>query len=410
MRKIFSHIRGLHWLTAVVGLALAAQLLFSACQRVPLLHLCDHDDIVIDIPMVQLDLDVFWNYDIDYDWEANWTYGWDDYDLDLYGEIGYTEPTVFDLRRYYLGKQPSVPHTRVDAHEIAGRSFKSSFSFGYYDLLVWNKIFTSDGVQSLVFDEESSLDSVMAFTNMGMTPTRYKSHRVGETRAVYHQPGSAEQLFTRAFYQPEELFSAGRPDLYISDNVADYDYYDEETHTYYKYADMTLHPVTYIYLTQVRIHNNRGRVTGVDGEANISGMARGVTLNSGLASRDAITVHYNTRFKFDKVISQTGEHVDVAGGRCLTFGIPNQNSSRVTRASDVKDGVKHYMDINLIFNNGLDSTFVFDVTDSVRKYYKGGVITIDINLDTIPIPSRKGGSGFDAVVKDFDEETYEFDM
>ena len=62
------------------------------------------------------------------------------------------------------------------------------------------------------------------------------------------------------------------------------------------------------------------------------------------------------------------------------------------------------------FNNGKDSTFVFDVTDQVRKLFRGGVITIDLDMDTVPVPSRPGGSGFDAVVKDFEEKQWEFDM
>ena len=63
------------------------------------------------------------------------------------------------------------------------------------------------------------------------------------------------------------------------------------------------------------------------------------------------------------------------------------------------------------FNNGMDSTFVFDVTDQVRKLYKGGVITVELDMDTVPIPQRSGGSGFNAVVKDTEDGgTYEFDM
>jgi hypothetical protein len=54
---------------------------------------------------------------------------------------------------------------------------------------------------------------------------------------------------------------------------------------------------------------------------------------------------------------------------------------------------------------------VFDVTDQVRRRYRGGVITVELNLDTVPIPSRSGGSGFDAVVKDFEDGgTHEFEM
>ena len=42
----------------------------------------------------------------------------------------------------------------------------------------------------------------------------------------------------------------------------------------------------------------------------------------------------------------------------------------------------------------MDSTLVFDVTDQVRKRYRGGVITVELNMDTVPIPTRSGGSGF----------------
>jgi hypothetical protein len=31
-------------------------------------------------------------------------------------------------------------------------------------------------------------------------------------------------------------------------------------------------------------------------------------------------------------------------------------------------------------------------------------------MDTVRVPTRKGGSAFDAVVKDFEEETHEFEM
>jgi len=367
-------------------------LTFISCERVPPLHLHRGNHIEIPVPVVDLDLNVYWTYEVDYDWAAEWTYGWDEKDTELFGYIGYTQPNEFELRRYFLYQNPEAKHTTVEPFYVYGTYFKTEYNFGYYDMLVWNNIKGEGGVQSLIIDEETTLDSVMAFTNMGMTPS------------PYHAPA-----YTRAFNQPEELFAGYGKSFYISDNWEDYDYYDEATNTYYKHLDMELHPVTYIYLTQVRLHHNRGRVDGCDGEANLSGMARGVTLNTGVSSKDPITVHYNTNFKRNCPIRETGELVDIAGGRCLTFGITNQNSSRATRA-DIHDNIRHYMDVNLIFNNGLDSTFVFDVTDQVRKRFKGGVITIDLDVDTIKIPSRSGGSGFDAVVKDFDEEQYEFDM
>lgn len=68
------------------------------------------------------------------------------------------------------------------------------------------------------------------------------------------------------------------------------------------------------------------------------------------------------------------------------------------------------MDVNFHFSNGNDSTLVFDVTDQVRKRYKGGVITIDLDVDTVRIPSRTGGSGFDAIVDEFEEELHEIEV
>ena len=170
---------------------------------------------------------------------------------------------------------------------------------------------------------------------------------------------------------------------------------------------MLLRPVTYIYLTQVIIHHNNGRITGVDGNANLSGMARSVNVNTGVTDNDPITVHYYVRFK--KNCDMKGENVDIAGGRVMTFGMCNLNPIRAT--GTVNDGIHHYMDVNMQFNNGMDSTFVFDVTSQVHKRYKGGVLTVELDADTIKIPTRKGGSGFDAVVKDFEDGgTHEFDM
>lgn len=378
-------------LVAVMVSCLTLSTLIS-CERVPPLHLHRGLHLLIPLPIVKLTLDIFWDYYDDYDWKAEWTYGWDEKDREIFGEIDYTEPNVFDLRRYFIGSEPNVKHTAKDEFRVNGREFITEYKFGYHDLLVWNKIITPDGVQSLNFDEQTTLDSVFVYTNQGLTT------------APYHTP-----TYTRAFYQPEELFAAYEQNLFISSHPEDYDEYDAETNTYIKYLHMTLTPVTYIYLTQVRLHHNRGRIDGVDGNAHLSGMARGATLNNGRANRDAVAVHYNVRFKNDRIISQTGEHVDVAGGRCLTFGITGQNNARIKTARDVKDNYRHYMDVRFIFNNGMDSTMVFDVTDQVRRRYKGGVLTIDLDVDTVNIPSRRGGSGFDAIVKDYEEVTQEFE-
>ena len=363
------------------------------CERDPELHLHRDNHIEFKFPDVHIDLDVMWSYDLGYDWRAEWTYGWDDDDIAAMGELGYTDPTSFDLRRYYLGAIPDQPHHTVERFVVNGKAFRTRYLYGYYDLLAWSRNYLPDMVQSLVFDETTSLDRVVASTNSSLMSSRYQA-----------------PVHSYSYNQPEALFAGYEQNLHITDDLADYDHYDPASHTYYKQMHMQLLPVTYIYLTQVRLHHNNGRVVATSGDANLSGMSRSVTLNDGVAGKDAVSVYYNVRFKQGCVMQQTGERVDVAGGRCMTFGIPNQNSSRVAKASDVTDRVKHYMDVNLMFYNGMDTTMVFDVSEQVRRRYRGGVLTIDLDMDTIPVPQRPGGSGFEAVVKAFDEENFFIDI
>ena len=368
-------------------------MMLTGCERKPELHLDYSGNINVDLPIVELELDVLWNYDAEaetgYNWREEWYYGWDDEDKSLFGEIGYSKPTLFQIRRYYTGEEAYAAHTSVLSDVLNGYTYSAAFDWGYWDLLAWNEITTSDGIQSLRFDEQTSLDYVTAHTGQTMNSAAYQAPK-----------------YTRSFYQPEALFSAYTQAVEINKNLDGFTY-DESRGVWVKQLQMLLRPVTYIYLTQVIIHHNNGRITGVDGNANLSGMARSVNLNTGVTGSDAITVYYNVRFK--KNCDMKGESVDIAGGRLMTFGMCNVNGSRADETVD--DGKHHYMDVHMQFNNGMDSTFVFDVTKQVQKRYKGGVLTIELDADTIKIPTRKGGSGFDAVVKDFEDGgTHEFEM
>ena len=370
-------------------------LTFIGCKREPVLHLYDAIEVDFDLPIIDLSLEVYWDYemsyDVHYDWKAEWYYGWDEIDQEIFGELGYTEPSVFNLRRYYTGMVPYAPHTTVQSDVIYGSNCQGRYNWGYWDILLWNDVNTIDGVQSLNFDEATSLDYVTAFTNQTMQPSRYHAPR-----------------YTRSFFAPEPLFSSYTQGIEIDPSLKDFEY-DPVRNVYVRRLNMVLEPVTYIYLTQIILHHNNGRITAVDGSSNLSGMARSVVLNTGKAGSDAVSVNYNTRLKKD--CFKNLELVDIVGGRLMTFGICNENGNHISRAADVQDGVRHYMDCTMQFYNGMDSTFVFDVTDQVRKLYKGGVITVELDMDTVPIPLRPGGSGFDAVVKEMEDGgTWEFPM
>lgn len=382
----------------LIGLiGLVGLISLAGCRREPPLHLYDTENKVINLPMVELRLDLYWDYElnlgINYNWREEWYYGWDEEDKRLFGELEYETPNKFHLRRYFTGDKPFGSRIYKRDAYITGRTFRSSYDWGFWDILVWNDIETIDGVQSLHFLESDTLDKpITAYTNETMNQVRYHAPR-----------------FQHSFWEPEQLFSACEQGIEVNRELDGFEY-DAENNLWVRKLNMLLEPITYIYLPQIILRHNYGRIVQVPGASNLSGMARSTSLNTGIAGTDAIAVNFYMRLKNDKEWKY-GEKVDIIGGRLMTFGICGQNANRVSRAEDNIDKEHHYMDVLMQFNNGMDSIFVFDVTEQVRKRYKGGVITVVLDMDTIPSPKRKGGSGFDAVVKDFEDGgTWEFDM
>ncbi len=380
----------------IMMLLLLALLALSSCYREPPLHLYDIDSPAVALPIVELSLDTYWDYDgnlgINYDWRAEWYYGWDDEDRSIFGELEYEEPTKFFLRRYYTGEVKEG--TRIDKKNayVSGRTFRAPYDWGFWDILAWNDVKTIDGVQSLQIDEKSSYDEdIIASTGTTMYSSRYHAPR-----------------YQNSFYEPEQLFSACEKGVEINKNLDGFEF-DEDNNIWIRKLNMYLEPLTYIYLPQIILHNNNGRIDQVTSNGNISGMARFADINTGFAGEDAIAVNFKMRLKTNKDF-KAGEKVDIVGGRLMTFGICGQNANRITRADEENDTEHHYIDVQLQFNNGMDSIFVFDVTDQVRKRYKGGVITVELDMDTVPTPKRSGGSGFNAIVKGFEEELHEIEI
>lgn len=379
-----------------------------SCEREPMLHLHKGGtDILVELPDIDLELQLLWDYlfsyDVEYDWQNEWLYGWDETDNELFGPLGYPEPTDFNIRRYFTNDVQFGQHTAPYKHYITGKMLSAQYDFGFWDILAWNEIHTSDGVQSVRIDETATYDYVTAYTGQTMMAARYNAPR-----------------YTRAFYQPEALFAGYESGIGISKNFDGFTF-DEDRKIWVRKLNMTLQPVTYIYLPQIILHNNNRDhriVTAIDGNADLSGMSRSVNLNTGVTGPDAITVNFNMRMKFDRN-GRSNNKVDIIGGKVLTFGIINLNPHKLNTRAYAESMQKvmaadknnrHYLDVKMQFYNGKDSTLVFDVTNQVRRLFRGGVITVELDMDTVPIPQRSGGSGFDAVVKDYEEKQWEFDM
>ncbi len=384
----------------VVGSILAHIWLFTytGCTIEPPLHL-PAQDIVSEMPIVELELEVMWELDVN--WRAKWYYGWDMEDSLRWGPLAYPEPKEYEIRRYYLGDAPGLPHTTVSPKYITVPRYRDHFEFGYHDILVWTGFGYLPFGQAVIIDE-SSLDNVYATTSSRSTNFANRRKTTEENGFKHHN-------------NPEIFYRCYERDFYISRDTADYDFFDPVERLWVKRSEADLVPAVYIYLVQVILHNNRGRISGISDACAINGLAEYTNVTTGHTSMEDASVLFDMRLKKD--CDKLGEKVDVVGGMLTTFGLCDLGPYTPTRGRSY-NGLRMDLDndfsLNLHFANSMDSTYVFTVTDQFRQQCNGGVITVELDVDTLDIPVNPkpagGGSAFDPYVEDYDNEEHEISM
>lgn len=370
--------------------ALLMAVLLTSCIEPPLK--LPAQEVIVDMPIVITDLEVVW--DIDTEWEKEWYYGWDAIDETIFGPLEYPDPFSFEVRRYFLGPQMRVPHTQVDKRTINSTHFRDKYQFGYYDMLLWSNIYSSEGVQVVTINEDN-LDEVTASTTVTRS-IRLK----GET-------GPANALYNH----PEIFYSAYPRDIYISHYPEDFDYYDEQEHLWVKKIKTTLTPLVYIYLVQVILLNNDGRVVDVSGDCAISAFSSGTSVNTGHTFNNPCMVYFNSRMK--KGLDYKGTTVDIIGAKFTTFGLCDMEGY-TKGTGPIYSGSRTELPNYLFFELKLASSSVVamktEVTSQCLNQCHGGVITVIIDCHDIQDPGGGGGNIFNPEVEDYDELEFEIPM
>ena len=373
------------------------------------------EEVLVDMPIVQVDIDVVWNLDVD--WRKNWHYGWDEIDEELWGDIEYPTPSNYEVRRYFLGNMPRVPHTTVDAFTVFNTRFRRTYDFGYYDMLIWSNIDSDDGTQVITIDE-SDINETTATTTVTRGLTRVISSTDTGTKGTTLLTGTSNStVVTGLFNQPEIFYSAYPQDIFISREEKDYDYFDEAERCWVKRINCDLDPLVYMYLVQIIITNNEERiVTGCSGDNAISSFASGTSVNTGHTWNKPGMVYFGSRFKQDVMVEDY--KADIIGGKFTTYGLCDMDSYSKTKAENSYSGsrldLKNYLYVDLTFYNGAKATLQADVTEQCWSQPHGGIITVYINAKDLvipkPDPSVGTGSLFVPTVEDYDEVIYDLVM
>lgn len=386
--------------------------LVSSCIEPPL-HL-PGDEVMVDVPVVLTELEVVWNVDVD--WQVEWYYGWDVVDKSLWGDISYPTPTNYEVRRYFLGEKPSVPHTEVDAFTIFEPRFRRYYNFGYYDLLLWSNIDSENGSQTVEIDE-SNLDQVHASTTKTRGMTRVSSvEPVSEGISLLQGiPTDSIDKVVGLFNQPEVFYATYPQDIFISHSYDDYDYFDEQEQVWVKKVNATLTPLVYIYLVQVIIKNNNGKIKGCSGENAISNISAGTSVNTGHTWNLPCMAYFSSRMKFD--LDYQGEKVDIIGGKFTTYGLcdmPPYTYQKGPQYDGSRTDLPNHLYMEIIYSNGAQRTLMCDVTDQMRKHAHGGVITIVLDAADLPDTPSQEPSGTSSVfvptIEDYEEVEYDIVM
>ncbi len=372
----------------------AAVITLTACTIEPPLKLADGADVEFAYPEVVTDINLIWG--LDSTWTDLWWYGWDAEDAAVLGELEYPTPATYQARIYFYGALATNERMGITSARVVGSRFVRRYAYGWYDMLLWSEIASGDGTQVLIFDKTDP-DRIIASTST--------------SRLGYFQNSSRTSV-----HNNPEIFYAGSPEMfYVSDDPADYDYYDEERHVYVKEVDAFLSPLVYTYLVQVVLYNNNGRITSLADESGMTALADGVVVNTGHTTSSDIVIGYPMRFKHD-LPTRAGRLADIFGGRFTTFGLCDMEPwvrSRGTRYDGSMGQLQNLAMVNFQFANSSDSVYIFNVTDQMQRQAHGGIVTIEIDVDTLKIPNpgtTSQGGGFNPYIAPGDSIDHEYEI
>lgn len=361
-------------------LALAAVLVAGCCIEPPL-HL---RRVVTTKVTTKVDLDLRWQLN----WTAKWDFNWSVATSD---PLGYSVPTTMRLHIYTQGPDGTPVSHMV--HNFVGSESQMDVFVGTHNFL-----FHNNDSEAILFKADGDLEPVHAYTRKVSSGLKESSpvYTTSQKLAGFTKAGDEEEdpVSEPVNLMPDDLFSLYDPNQKITDNPNDYIF---ENGKYVLKIEGMLEPSTFIYLVQVNLLNNAGRVIGSAGGGALTGMAEGVNL----VTRETWST---TASVFTDVYMDKAQ--DMMGVRFSTFGIPGCNpyDDASVAAAPQKE---HYFVLNVSYSNGSNRNIRMDITDQLRALPLGGVINLEIDVNDFP-PGEGGGSGgggFNALIGGWDEET-----
>lgn len=338
---------------------------------------------------VQAELSLETEINVEYMWQATWktewAFNWDEVSL---GTLGYVIPSSMTIHTFAKNSEGiRKNHTLRNFH---GQTATVPIYVGAYDIL-----FHNNDSEALLFSQENELADVMCYTRTISTGLKASSQVLTSIQKMSGTKADSDFESEPVILMPDGLFSLYKEGFVVSDNPDDYEIVDGK---YIVRVEGDLLPYTFIYLVQVHLLNNAGRVIGSEGGAAITGMASGVNLVSGVSFNGTASVPMEVYMDREE---------DMLGARVLTFGIPGVNPyDEQSLAANAES--KHFLVMNITYANGTWKNVRIDISDKVREIPLGGLIDLELDVNDFPPEgATTGGGGFSALIGDWEEEEVE---
>ncbi len=355
-------------------------LLLCSCSIEPRLQLMKPLATEVEV-YTDVNIELLWQEG----WESEWTFPWDSVSL---GPLGYTTPGSTRLQLYALGQQgQTLSHNE---YNFMGQRYQLDLFAGRYHFLFYN-----NDSEALLFDVGDDYSDIVSYTRTVSTGLKDASLVYTALQKADGDTKATEQEEEPVSLMPDGLFSLYDCNRLITDKSEDYICEDGK---YILRIEGDLYPSTYIYLIQVGLQNNLGRVVGSNGAA-ITGMADGVHLMSRESRPTTASIPMPMYMSREQ---------DLLGAKVYSYGLPGCNPYDAQSLAQAP-GSTHSLVLSVSYVNGTYRNIRVDITDQVRARPLGGVISLLLDVNDFPPDESgdRGGSGFDAFIGDWQEESGE---
>ena len=316
------------------------------------------------------------------DWESIWNFRWNEQTL---GPLGYGLPASHRVHIYPLDENGK--HIDYAVRNFNGFVTEVPVSYGRYDFLFHNNdsevlLFSqAPGTEDDVFCNTRPISRGLRSSSLLLTVQQKANGTKADDLGTGEEPVAL---------MPDALFTCFDANREISGDLSLYTYKDGR---YVRQIKEDLYPLTFIHLVQIRLVNNEGRVVGSAGGAAITGVADGVNLHTLVTADGTVSIPMDVYMDRER---------EMLAARVLTFGIPGCNPH--DKASVDASESRHFLVLNVAYNNGTYRNVRIDITDQFRAQPLGGVIDLTLDVNDFP-PEGGAAGGFVALIEEWDEET-----